>query len=188
MRHKGVRYESFLFPVCFRIVVLFAVVLEMVTQGVCLCVTTPRATSRKIAPFCFLTMKQSRWLFFGRFRFWKTLVCGLLCVEMQTAWQRLVWFVPQRLTRCLSKAELSSLSLSLSLSLSWFKSASALIWKYECWCEFEKDLEEFQYSFSETIPIFFIPLSADVVNVLHSKVATEFRLKCTGHGGMHDPH
>ena len=21
-----------------------------------------------------------------------------------------------------------------------------------------------------------------------SKVATEFRLKCTGHGGMHDPH
>ena len=114
MRHKGVRYESFLFPVCFRIVVLFAVVLEIVTQGVCLCVTTPRATSRKIAPFCFLTMKQSRWLFFGRFRFWKTLVCGLLCVEMQTAWQRLVWFVPQRLTRCLSKAELSSLSLDLN--------------------------------------------------------------------------
>ena len=57
MRHKGVRYESFLFPVCFRIVVLFAVVLEIVTQGVCLCVTTPRATSRKIAPFYFITIK-----------------------------------------------------------------------------------------------------------------------------------
>ena len=54
MRQKGVRYESFLFPVCFRIVVLFAVVLEIVTQGVCLCVTTPRATSRKIAPFYFI--------------------------------------------------------------------------------------------------------------------------------------
>ena len=52
----------------------------------------------------------------------------------------------------------------------------------------KKDLEVFQYSFSETIPIFFIPLSADVVNVLHSKVATEFRLKSSGHGGMHDPH
>ena len=60
MRHKGVRYESLLFPVCFRIVVLFAVVLEIVTQGVCLCVTTPRATSRKIAPFYFITIKQSR--------------------------------------------------------------------------------------------------------------------------------
>ena len=58
MRHKGVRYESFLFPVCFRIVVLFAVVLEIVTQGVCLCVTTPRATSRKTAPLYFM---------FGRF-------------------------------------------------------------------------------------------------------------------------
>ena len=54
MRHKRVRYESFLFPVCFRIVVLFAVVFEIVTQGVCLCVTTPRATSRKIAPFNFI--------------------------------------------------------------------------------------------------------------------------------------
>ena len=60
MRHKGVRYESFLFPVCFGIVVLFAVVLGIVTEGVFLCVTTPRATSRKIAPFYFLTMKQSR--------------------------------------------------------------------------------------------------------------------------------
>ena len=79
-------------------------------------------------------------------------------------------------------------NLALSLSLSWFKPASALIWKYECWCEFEKDLEVFQYSFSETIPIFFIRLTANIVNVLHSKVATKFKLKCTGHGGMHDPH
>ena len=79
-------------------------------------------------------------------------------------------------------------NLALSLSLSWFKPASALIWKCECWCEFEKDLEVFQYSFSETIPIFFIRLSANIVNVLHSKVATKFKLKCTGHGGMRDPH
>ena len=95
---------------------------------------------------------------------------------MQTAWQRLVWFLPQRFTKGLSKAELSSLS--------WFKPASALIWKYECWCEFEKDLEVFQCSFSETIPIFFIHLSANIVNALHSKVATEFKLKCTGLWGM----
>ena len=81
-----------------------------------------------------------------------------------------------------------NLALSLSLSLSWFKPDSALIWKYECWCEFEKDLEVFQYSFSETIPIFFIRLSVNIVNVLHSKVATKFKLKCTGHGGMDDPH
>ena len=58
MRHKEVRFESFLFPVCFRIVVLFAVVLEIVTQGVCLSVTTPRATSRKIAPFYFVSEKH----------------------------------------------------------------------------------------------------------------------------------
>ena len=45
----------------------------------------------------------------------------------------------------------------------------------------------FQYSLSETIPIFFIRLSANIVNVLHPKVATKFKLKCTSHGGMHDP-
>ena len=181
MRHKWVRYEFSLFTVCFRSVVLFAVVLEIVTQGVRLCVTTPRATSRKTAPFYFTRIRQSRY-FFTRFRFCKTLVCCLLCVEMQTLWQRWVWFLTQRFTEGLSKVELSS------LSPSWFKPASALIWKYECWCEFEKDLKVFQYSFSETIPIFFIRLCANIVNVLHSKVATKFKLKCTGHGGMHDPH
>ena len=35
-------------------------------------------------------------IFFGRFRFWKTLVCGLLCVKMQTAWQRWVWFLQKK--------------------------------------------------------------------------------------------
>ena len=53
IRHKWLRYEFFLLPVSGRIVVLFAVVLEIVTQGVCLCVTTPRATSRKTAPSFF---------------------------------------------------------------------------------------------------------------------------------------
>ena len=77
---------------------------------------------------------------------------------------------------------------NLALSLSWFKPASALIWKYEYWCDFEKDLEVFQYSFSETIPIFLIRLCANIVNVLHSKVATKFKLKFTSRGGMHDPH
>ena len=50
-------------------------------------------------------------IFFGRFRFWKTLVCGLLCVEMQTAWQRWVWILAHRYTKGLSKAELSSFSI-----------------------------------------------------------------------------
>ena len=35
----------------------------------------------------------------------------------------------------------------------------------------------FQYGLSETIPICFIRLSANIVNVLHSKVATKFKLK-----------
>ena len=159
MRHKGVRYESFLFPVCFRIVVLFAVVLEIVTQGVCLCVTTPRATSRKIAPFNFIRdnyflvdFVPEKHLFVAYF----ASKCKLLDKDQSD-------FYHKDLLRVYQK---QNLALSLSLSLSWFKSASALIWKYECWCEFEKDLEVFQYSFLETIPIFFIPLSADVVNVL----------------------
>ena len=38
-----------------------AVVLEIVTKGVCLCVTTPRATSRKTAPFYFIRIRQSRY-------------------------------------------------------------------------------------------------------------------------------
>ena len=58
-----------------------------------------------------------------------------------------------------------------NLALSWFKPASTLSSKYECCSEFEKDLKVFRYSFSETIPIFLIRLTANIVNVLHSKDA-----------------
>ena len=55
----------------------------------------------------------------------------------------------------------------------------------------------FRYSFSETIPIFFNRLKSDFVlvhfnvnidNVLHSKYAIKFILKCTSHGGMYGSH
>ena len=182
MRHKWERYEFFLFPVCCRIVIFFAVVLEFVTQGVCLCVTTPRATSRKTAPFYFIRIRQSRY-FLADFVSEKHLFVAYFASKCKLLDKDKSDFYHKDLLRVYQKQ-----NLALSLSLSWFKPASALIWKYECWCEFEKDLEVFQYSFSETIPIFFIRLSANIVNVLHSKVATKFKLKCTGHGGMHDPH
>ena len=51
--------------------------------------------------------------------------------------KRLVWCLPQRVTKSLSKTELSS------LSLSWFKPAGTSSSKYECWCNFEKDLKVF---------------------------------------------
>ena len=75
-----------------------------------------------------------------------------------------------------------------NLALSRFKPASTLSSKYECWCEFEKDFKVFRYSFSETIPLFCIRLSANIVNVSHSKVARKFELKCTSHGGMYGLH
>ena len=118
-------------------------------------------------------------IFFGRFRFWKTLVRGLLCVEMQTAWQRWVWILPQRYLRVYQKQ---------NLALSRFKKASTLSSKCECWCEFEKDFEVFRYSFPETIPLFCIRLSTNIVNVSHSKVPRKFELKCTSHGGMYGLH
>ena len=47
----------FLFSIYYKIVVLFAVVLEIVTQGVFFFLTTPRATSRKTAPFYITRIK-----------------------------------------------------------------------------------------------------------------------------------
>ena len=58
MLHKCVRYDFF-FSICYKIVVLFAVVLEIVTQGLCLYMTTPRATSRKTAPFYITRIRYS---------------------------------------------------------------------------------------------------------------------------------
>ena len=180
MRHKWVRYEFFKFTVCFRSVVLFAVVLAIVTQGVCLYVTTPRATSRKTAPFYFTRIRQSRF-FLVDFVSVKHLFVAYFASKCKLFDKDKSDFYHKDLLRVYQKQ-------NLALSLSWFKPASALIWKYEYWCDFEKDLEVFQYSFSETIPIFLIRLCANIVNVLHSKVATKFKLKCTSRGSMHDPH
>ena len=58
MLHKCVRYDFF-FSICYKIVVLFAVVLEIVTQGVCLYMTIARATSRKTAPFYITRIRHS---------------------------------------------------------------------------------------------------------------------------------
>ena len=121
MRQKGVRYESFLFPVCFRIVVLFAVVLEIVTQGVCLCVTSPRATSRKIAPFYFTRDKYflvdfvpEKHLFVAYFA-WK---CKLLYKEKSH-------FYHKDLLRVYQKQNLAlSLSLDLKQILLYYENTS----------------------------------------------------------------
>ena len=47
-----------------------------------------------------------------------------------------------------------------------------------------KTLRCFDTLFSETIPIFFIRLSANILNVLHSKDAIKFKLKCASHECM----
>ena len=87
---------------------------------------------------------QSRY-FFCLFIFWKSLICGVLCVDMQGVFKRLVWFYHKVKPRVYQKQ---------NLALSWFKPGSTLSSKYECWCEFEKDHKVFRYSFLETIRIF----------------------------------
>ena len=89
-----------------------------------------------------------------------------------------LWRTLRRRARCFFKdksdfyhKDLPGVYKKQNLALSRFKPASTLSSKYECWCEFEKDLKVFRYSFSETIPIFFFRLSASIVNVLHSKDA-----------------
>ena len=93
----------FFFSTCYKIVVLFAVVLEIVTQGVCLYMTTPRATSRKTAPFYITRIRHSDiFLSISFMNLWGTLRPIVRCL-------RRVWFLPQSFTKSLSKAELSSL-------------------------------------------------------------------------------
>ena len=122
------RYEFLLLPVCFRKVVSFAVVLEIVTQGVCRCATTPRATSRKTAPFFFIRISQSRFFLVNLFS------------EKHLS---VVYFVSK--CKLFDKDESvfyhKDLIRKQNLALSWFKPASTLSSKYECWCEFEKDLK-----------------------------------------------
>ena len=145
MRHKWLRYEFFLLPVSCRIVVLFAVVLEIVTQGVCLCVTTPRATSRKTAPFYFIRIRHSQDFFFVYLFSENHLFVAYFASACKVFFKGKSDFYHKDLPRVYQKQ---------NLALSWFKPASTLSSKYECWCEFEKDHKVFRYRFLETIPIF----------------------------------
>ena len=175
MRHRCV----FWFVIrCCKIVVIIAVVLEIVTKGVCLCVTTPRATSRKTAPFYFIRIRQSRY-FLGDFVSEKHLFVAYFASKCKLLDKDESEFYHIDILRVYQKQ---------NLALSRFKPASTLTSKCECWYEFEKDFEVFRYSFSETIPLFCIRLSTNIVNVSHSKVARKFELKCTSHGGMYGLH
>ena len=75
----------------------------------------------------------SQWrYFFGRFPFCKSLVCCVLCVETcKPLDKEQSDFYHKDLVRVYQKQ---------NLALSWFKPTSTLSSKYECWCEFEKDL------------------------------------------------
>ena len=129
---RCVCYEFFFFVIYYKIVVKIAVVLEIVTWGVFICATTPRAISKKTGPFYFIRISQSRY-FFGRFRFFRSFLfvasiaskCELLNKDQSD-------FYHKDLVRVYQKQ---------NLALSWFKPASTLTSKCECWCEFEKDLE-----------------------------------------------
>ena len=172
------RYEFFLFPVCFRIVVLFAVVLEIVTQGTCLCVTTPRATSRKTAPFFFRRNKtQSRYFL------------SIYFLEITYLWRTL-----RRHARCFLKISLicttkiyPRVNQKQKLALSWFKPASTLTSKYECWCEFEKDLKVVSIQFFGNHTDIFHSPKCGYCQGFTSKHAVKFKLKCTSHGGLCGP-
>ena len=146
MRHRCV----FWFVIrCCKIVVLIAVVLEIVTKGVCLCVTTPRATSRKTAPFCFIRIRQSRY-FLADFVSEKHLFVAYFASKCKLLDKDESEFYHIDILRVYQKQ---------NLALSRFKPASTLTSKCECWYEFEKDFEVFRYSFSDTIPLFCIRLS-----------------------------
>ena len=108
MRHKYVRYDFFLFSVCFRIVVLFAVVVEIVTQGVCLCVTIPRSTTSKTAPFYFLRIRHRQYIFLSVY-FLKITYLWCTLRRYARCFLKISLILPQSLTKGLSETELSSL-------------------------------------------------------------------------------
>ena len=81
---------------------------------------------------------QSRY-FFDYLFFWKSLICGVLCVDMQGVFLKIsLIFTTKIYPRVYQKQ---------NLALSWFKPASTLSSKYECWCEFEKNLKVFSIQF-----------------------------------------
>ena len=99
--------------------------------------TTPRAISRKTGPFYFIRKSQSGY-FFGRFRFFLFVAsfaskCNLLDKDQSDFYHK----------------DLIRVNQKQNLALSWFKPASSSSSKYECWCEFEKDLVAAQKNFKK---------------------------------------
>ena len=166
------RYDFFLFPVCFRIVVSFAVVVEIVPQGARLSLRDdPELYYKGDCTILFHKNKtQSRdflSIYFLEITYlWRSLRRHARCFFFLKI--SLHYFCHKDLPRVYQKQ---------NLALSWFKPASTLSSKCECCSEFEKDLKVFRYSFSETIPIFFIRLTANIVNVLHSKDAKKYMVR-----------
>ena len=104
--------------------------------------TTPRAISKKTGPFYFIRISQSGY-FFGRFRFFRSfLFVASFASKCEPLNKDQSDFYHKDLVRVYQKQ---------NLALSWFKPASTLSSKYECWCEFEKDLKLLPLSNNERI-------------------------------------
>ena len=95
--------------------------------------------------------------------FWKSLICGVLCVDMQGVFLKISLMFTTKSYKSLSKTELSSLSLDLNQLVLQAQNTSV-------GATLRKTLRYFATFLSETIPIFFVSLSANIFNVLHSKV------------------
>ena len=171
MRRKWVRYSFLLFPVCFRIVVL-----------VCSCPWDRHARRLTLRDYPEGHFKEDCTILFHKNKTQSRYFLSIYFLKITYLWRTL-----RRHARCFfflkislhdfCHKDLPRVYQKQNLALSWFKPASTLSSKYECCSEFEKDLKVFRYSFSETIPIFFIRLTANIVNVLHSKDAKKYMVR-----------
>ena len=101
---------------------------------------TPRAISSKTSPFYFIRISQSRYFLVAEKHLFEASFaskCKLFDKDDSD-------FYHKDLVRVYQKQ---------NLALSWFKPASTLSSKYECWCEFEKDLKLLPLSNNERIAI-----------------------------------
>ena len=101
-------------------------------------VFTPRAISRKTSPFYFIRINQSRYFLVAE----KHLFVASFASKCKLFDKDDSDFYHKDLVRVYQKQ---------NLALSWFKPASTLSSKYECWCEFEKDLKLLPLSNNERI-------------------------------------
>ena len=92
---------------------------------------TPRAISSKTSPFYFIRISQSRYFLVAEKHLFEASFaskCKLFDKDDSD-------FYHKDLVRVYQKQ---------NLALSWFKPASTLSSKYECWCDFENDLKSFR--------------------------------------------